>query len=93
MKRPNNSNRRTISRRTIPASYLNLGAAYIALGRYDEAIAVLKKGLGIKPTPEVWSNLGGAYMYLALNGGEEEMINEGFYVIVGDARYKANSSM
>ena len=44
--------------------YYNLGGAYIALGRNQDAITVLKKGLGITPDASAWTNLGAAYMYV-----------------------------
>jgi len=47
-----------------PLGYYNLGAAYLGLGRYEDAIAILQKGLNIKPNWGAWTNLGSAYMYL-----------------------------
>ncbi len=44
--------------------YYNLGGIYLAQGRYQDAIAVLKKGLGIRPNADAWTNLGAAYMYV-----------------------------
>ena len=44
--------------------YYNLGGIYLAQGRYEDAIAVLKKGLGIQPNADAWTNLGAAYMYI-----------------------------
>ena len=44
--------------------YQNLGAVYMAMGRRDDAISTLKKGLALKETSAAWSNLGSAYMYL-----------------------------
>ncbi len=41
----------------------NLGGVYIMLGRYEEAIAALQTANDIKPTSEVYSNLGLAYFY------------------------------
>jgi serine/threonine-protein kinase len=34
------------------------------MGRYDDAIDVLKKGLTFKETSRAWTNLGAVYMYL-----------------------------
>ncbi len=45
--------------------YYNLGGIYLALGRNEDAIAVLKKGLAIKPNADALTNLGAAYMYTA----------------------------
>jgi serine/threonine-protein kinase len=47
-----------------PAGYYDLAAAYIGMGHYEDAIAVLKKGLSIKPDAGAWTNLGACYMYL-----------------------------
>lgn len=47
--------------------YYNLGGAYIAEGKYDDAIAMLRKGLAIKPNADAWTNLGAAYMYIGKN--------------------------
>ena len=44
--------------------YYNLGGTYLALGRNEDAIIVLKKGLAIQPDGAAWSNLGSAYMYV-----------------------------
>jgi len=44
--------------------YYNLGGTYLALGRNEDAILVLKKGLAIQADGAAWSNLGSAYMYL-----------------------------
>jgi serine/threonine protein kinase len=45
--------------------YHDLGGVLIAMARYDDAIAILKKGLALKETSDAWSNLGSAYMYLS----------------------------
>jgi serine/threonine protein kinase/Flp pilus assembly protein TadD len=44
--------------------YHDLGGVLINMARYDDAIAILKKGLALKETSDAWSNLGSAYMYL-----------------------------
>ena len=44
--------------------YHDLGGVLIEMARYDDAIAILKKGLALKETSDAWSNLGSAYMYL-----------------------------
>jgi len=44
--------------------YYNLGGVYIAMARYDDAIAILKKGLTLRETSSAWNNLGSAYMFL-----------------------------
>lgn len=44
--------------------YHDLGAVYMATARYDDAVAILKKGLALQETSSGWSNLGSAYMYL-----------------------------
>jgi serine/threonine protein kinase/regulator of sirC expression with transglutaminase-like and TPR domain len=44
--------------------YHDLGGVYLAMARYDDAIAILKKGLALKETSRAWNNLGSAYMYL-----------------------------
>src|SRR5208282_3953400 len=44
--------------------YHDLGGVYIAMARYDDAVAILKRGLALKETSSAWSNLGSAYMYL-----------------------------
>jgi len=47
-----------------PVGLYNMSGAYLGMGRYEDAIAVLKKGLSIKPNAPAWMNLGSAYMYL-----------------------------
>ena len=42
----------------------NLGATYVALGKYDEAITVLERSLALRPSPSAYSNLANAYFYL-----------------------------
>lgn len=44
--------------------YHDLGGVYLAMARYDDAIAVLKRGLALRETSRAWNNLGSAYMYL-----------------------------
>ncbi len=44
--------------------YHDLGAVYVAMGRYDDAVKTFKQGLAIKQTSRAWTNLGAAYMYL-----------------------------
>jgi tetratricopeptide (TPR) repeat protein len=44
--------------------YSDLGAMYVLLGRYAEAIEVLQKSLSIRPTVEVYDNLGTAYFIM-----------------------------
>ena len=41
--------------------YSNLGAMYVVQGRYAEAIDSLQKSLALRPTVEVYDNLGNAY--------------------------------
>ena len=41
--------------------YSNLGAMYVVQGRYAQAIDALQKSLAIRPTVEVYDNLGNAY--------------------------------
>ena len=50
-----------------PLGYENLGGAYTQMGKYDDAITVFKQGLSIKQSPEVWSDLGAAYMFTGDN--------------------------
>ena len=38
--------------------YSNLGAMYVAQGKYPQAIALLEKSIAIRPTVEVYDNLG-----------------------------------
>jgi eukaryotic-like serine/threonine-protein kinase len=45
--------------------YQDLGGVLIEMARYDDAIAILKKGLALKETSDAWSNLGSDYMYLS----------------------------
>ena len=44
--------------------YSNLGAMYVALGKYPQAIALLEKSIAIRPTVEVYDNLGTAHFYM-----------------------------
>ena len=43
--------------------YNDLGVTYIYMQRYDEAKAVLQKGLAIKPTAHTYSNMGALFHY------------------------------
>jgi tetratricopeptide (TPR) repeat protein len=45
--------------------YHDLGGVLIEMARYEDAIAILKKGLALRETSDAWSNLGAAYMYLS----------------------------
>ena len=42
-----------------------MGGVLIEMARYDDAIAISKKGLALKETSDAKSNLGSAYMYLS----------------------------
>ena len=44
--------------------YSNLGAAYVELSRYEEAISALEHSITIRPSASGYSNLGNAYFYL-----------------------------
>ncbi len=44
--------------------YYDLGGAYLGLGRNEDAITVLKKGLSIQADANAWTDLGAAYMYV-----------------------------
>ncbi|MFL6312866.1 MAG: protein kinase domain-containing protein [Terriglobales bacterium] len=44
-----------------PESFYNLGAAYLFLGKDQEAIAEFEKSIRIRPSPAAYSNLGTAY--------------------------------
>lgn len=50
-----------------PLGYENLGAAYSQMGQYSKAIETFNKGLAIKASPELWSDLGGVYMFTGDN--------------------------
>jgi serine/threonine protein kinase/tetratricopeptide (TPR) repeat protein len=41
----------------------NLGATYVAMGKYDDAIAVLQRSLALRPSPRAYTNLANAYFY------------------------------
>jgi len=41
--------------------YSNLGGIYVLQGRYQEAIPMLEKSVSIRPTAQVYNNLGNAY--------------------------------
>ena len=43
-------------------AYLSLGAVYINMGRYDDAIAALKKAIELRPYYDSFSNLGMVYL-------------------------------
>ncbi len=43
--------------------YSNLGAAYLAMGRYAEAIPPLNRSIEIRPVARALSNLGATYVY------------------------------
>jgi tetratricopeptide (TPR) repeat protein len=42
----------------------NLGAAYVGMGRYEEAITLLEQSLAIRPEALAYTNLGNANFYL-----------------------------
>ena len=42
----------------------NLGATYVALGRYADAIGALERSLNLRPSPRAYTNLANAYFYL-----------------------------
>ena len=44
--------------------YNNLGGVYILRGRYADAIRVFKRAAAIRPSDDVYSNLGTSYFYL-----------------------------
>jgi serine/threonine-protein kinase len=45
-----------------PLGYQDLGAVYMQMGRYDDAVSLMKKGLTLKESSDLLSNLGSAYM-------------------------------
>lgn len=47
-----------------PIPYQDLAGAYMQLRRYDEAIETAKAGLKLRQTPDLWSNLGSALMFM-----------------------------
>ena len=59
-----------------PMGYENLGGAYTQMGNYQEAIAVLQKGLAVQPSPELWSDLGAAYMFTGENAKAAEAMKK-----------------
>jgi eukaryotic-like serine/threonine-protein kinase len=76
--------------------YSNLGATYIRLGRYPEAIKSLQNSIRIRPTEEAFSNLGTAFYALrqfdnaANNYSEATKFNDQAYVVwgnLGDSYY------
>jgi serine/threonine protein kinase/tetratricopeptide (TPR) repeat protein len=44
--------------------YSNLGAIYVVQGKYPQAIDLLEKSVAIRPTVEVYDNLGTAYFFM-----------------------------
>jgi serine/threonine-protein kinase len=44
--------------------YQNLGGAYTALGRFDQAVPALEKSVNLRASPPGYSNLGTMYFYL-----------------------------
>ena len=44
--------------------YSNLGGIYVLQGRYQEAIPILEKSASIRPSVQVYDNLGYAYFFM-----------------------------
>jgi eukaryotic-like serine/threonine-protein kinase len=59
-----------------PLGYEGLGGAYEQMGNYKDAITVFNKGLQVKPSPEIWSDLGAAYMFTGENGKAAEAMRK-----------------
>jgi len=57
--------------------YSNLGAMYVVQGKYPQAIALLEKSIAIRPTVEVYDNLGTAYFYMRKFDGAAASYEEG----------------
>ena len=57
--------------------YSNLGAMYVVQGKYPQAIALLEKSIAIRPTVEVYDNLGTAYFYMRKFDGAAANYEEG----------------
>jgi eukaryotic-like serine/threonine-protein kinase len=88
--------------------YSDLGAMYVLLGRYPEAIDLLQRSLSIRPTVEVYDNLGNAYFLMRKYDEAARNFEEGLkfdktswlswgnlgdaYYLVPDKRQKANDA-
>jgi eukaryotic-like serine/threonine-protein kinase len=59
-----------------PLGYEGLGGAYEQMGNYKDAITIFNKGLQVKPSPEIWSDLGAAYMFTGENGKAAEAMRK-----------------
>jgi eukaryotic-like serine/threonine-protein kinase len=59
-----------------PLGYEGLGAADMQLGEYDKAIGVFKRGLAVVASPEIWTDLGGAYMFTGENAKAAEAMKK-----------------
>jgi serine/threonine protein kinase/tetratricopeptide (TPR) repeat protein/TolB-like protein len=59
-----------------PLGYQNLGAAYEQMGDYPKAITTFKKGLEVKQSAELWSDLGTVYMFTGENSRAAEAMQK-----------------
>jgi serine/threonine protein kinase/tetratricopeptide (TPR) repeat protein len=57
--------------------YSNLGAILTAEGQYSRATQALQRSIEIRPTPEAYSNLGGAYFALRRFADAAQMYQQG----------------
>jgi serine/threonine-protein kinase len=81
--------------------YSNLGATYLQVERYDDAINALKRSLEIRPTHDAFSNLATAYFRLrkyddaAYNYSQAVARDDMDYIVwgnLGDAYYYSEAS-
>jgi Flp pilus assembly protein TadD len=88
--------------------YSDLGAMYVLLGRYPQAIDQLQRSVSIRPTVEVYDNLGNAYFLMRKYDEAARNFEEGLkfdktswlswgnlgdaYYLVPDKRQKANDA-
>ncbi len=81
--------------------YSNLGGIYVLQGRYQEAIPVLQKSVSLRPTAEVYNNLGTAYFSMRKFNEAARSFEEGLKLDkhswlgwgnLGDAYYWARES-
>ena len=73
-----------------PRGYTNMGAAYQALGRYDQAVTAYRRALSIGPNGVTWSNLGACQFSLGHYSDSAHSFEEATRLTPGNYLYWAN---
>ena len=71
-------------------AYGSLGGVYIYMGRYDEAIAALKRAIELRPTSQAYQNLGTLYIRLRQYQEAAGMLERAREIAPRDCRVAGN---